>query len=293
MTRPLVSIIVPVHNRVDLLPQTLASVAAQTYKHFECVIVNDRTTEELAAAVPGDDRFRVVDLPKDKRGAPAARNFGVARTTGDYVVFLDSDDLLSSYALQGRVTQLEAASDLDFFVNACGMFRCRSTDVPLAWNKLTTSEPDDLRRFLRRDVVWQTTSPTWRRETLGKVGGWDEDCQSGQDREFHVRALLAGLKYRKVQAIDHHWRLPGAQQSIGKSAWKSREHAIAWCAQLRRTTSQVEAMRGTDMYCDELSALWFEAARRLADTAGRDAARRLLREATGRRLLSAGEFTRG
>ena len=288
-----VSVIVPVHNRVDLLPQTLASVAEQTLGAFECIVVDDRTSEDLRAAVPDDERFRIVKLPTGRQGAPAARNFGVQQSVGDYVVFLDSDDLLEASALELRVHDLDQHSQADAIVTYCRLFREQPRDTSVAWNKLWTDEPDDLRRFLRRDIVWQTTSPTWRREALKRIGGWDEDCQSGQDWEFHIRALLAGLRIRKVNSVDHHWRMPGAQPSIGKSAWKNAEHAKAWAEQVRRTTLAVESARGPAQYRRELSALWFEAARRLSETVGRNAARKLLREADRRHLLSLGEVTAG
>ena len=287
------SLVVPVHNRVELLPQTLASLVAQTFGDFECLLVNDRTDGDLAAAVPADPRFRILDLPAGKQGAPAARNFGFAQSSGDYVIFLDSDDLLEPNALARRVELLDARPTLDFVVTACQMFRQTPGDSGLLWNTLFGRDPDDLRRFLRRDTVWQTSSPTWRRDALRRLGGWDERCRSGQDWEFHVRALLKHFRYEKVDEVDHHWRQAGPQQSIGKSAWQNAEYTKAWSQQLRRSTNAVIAARGPEQYRKELSAAWFEVARRFGDQVSRRESRQLLRDLAREGLISLDELIAG
>jgi glycosyltransferase involved in cell wall biosynthesis len=233
---PRVSVIIPVHDRAEELRETLASVARQTLHDIEVLVIDDRSGPEVAAVVAEqDERFRFARLPYDRRGAPAARNAGVAEATGDFVLFLDSDDLLDATCLERRVATLDNAPSLDFAVWPCRMFRKADGDLPLFWNRLDRDEADvgdDLDRFLRLDVVWQTASPLWRREALDKVGPWDEAATSRQDWEFHVRALLLGLEYEKMAdpaEADHAWRIAGARRrSIGGEAWRHREYAVEW-----------------------------------------------------------------
>src|SRR5437899_643019 len=96
---PKISIIVPTRDRRALLRETVSSVIRQTYRNWELVIVDDRSSDGTAEMVRGlsrdDARIRFLALEHSKTGAPAARNQGMRESTGDLVIFLDSDDLLA------------------------------------------------------------------------------------------------------------------------------------------------------------------------------------------------------
>jgi glycosyltransferase involved in cell wall biosynthesis len=237
---PAASIIIPVHDRVDELEETLASVTNQAFVDFECVIVDDRSTEDVAAVVDAlDDRFRLLTLPANRQGAPAARNFGVEQSTGPLIIFLDSDDLLAPGALDRRVAFINRRPELGFAVWKCRIFREKAGDTPQLWNDWDDGEAGDLDRYLAGDIVWQTTGPIWRREALAVVGGWDERLLSGQDWEFHLRACakaeLGQVAFEKRPEIDHAWRrASGARPSIGKSAAMDKRHPVNRLDLLRR-----------------------------------------------------------
>ena len=95
-TSPLVSIIVPVYNVEDYLPSCLESIQAQDYQNLEIIIINDGSTDNSGSIcdrfAENDDRIKVVHQVNG--GLSAARNAGIGRATGDYIVFVDSDDLL-------------------------------------------------------------------------------------------------------------------------------------------------------------------------------------------------------
>jgi hypothetical protein len=193
---PTTSIIIPTRNRAALLQQTLDSVRAQTISDWEAIVIDDHSTDETESqtreASSRDSRIRYLQIA-DKTGAPAARNLGVKEAQGEYIIFLDSDDLLAPHCLEQRMKAMTNRRDLDFSVFPCQLFRQTPGDVQLLWNCKT--DENDLDRFLKMDVAWQTTSPIWRRESLGKFAPWDESVLSGQDWEFHIRAIVAGLKY--------------------------------------------------------------------------------------------------
>ena len=90
---PLVSIIVPVYNRKDLLPRTLASVINQTYKNLEIIVVDDGSSDDIKSVVDSfnDARIKYVRHTENK-GLPSARNTGLKTASGDFIAFLDSDD---------------------------------------------------------------------------------------------------------------------------------------------------------------------------------------------------------
>jgi len=91
---PFFSIIVPTYNRADLIGLTLRSVLAQEFADFELLVVDDGSTDDTAAVVARHADPRLHYLPKENAERGAARNYGLARAQGEYVLFLDSDDRL-------------------------------------------------------------------------------------------------------------------------------------------------------------------------------------------------------
>src|SRR5438552_3988363 len=192
---PRISIIVPTKDRCALLRQTMDSVIQQNYDNWELIVVDDRSadgTAQMVKQLAGDDaRIRFIALASPRSGAPAARNEGVRQSSGSLLVFLDSDDLLAPGCLSRRAQIMSAHPELDFAVFPCQVFQDQPDDLQLLFNADTGE--DDLDRFLKVDVPWQTSGPIWRREALEKIGPWDEQAINAQDWEFHIRALAAGL----------------------------------------------------------------------------------------------------
>src|SRR5680860_661515 len=103
-TKLLVSIIVPTFNRGDLIGETIQSIIDQTYDHWELIIVDDGSadnTMEVLQPFLKDERIKLVDRPKERaKGGNAARNYGFELAKGEYVKWLDSDDLLETDCLE-------------------------------------------------------------------------------------------------------------------------------------------------------------------------------------------------
>jgi len=106
--KPLVSIIIPCYNQSQYLPETLDSVLAQKYTNWECIIINDGSTDntdEIALSYcKTDDRFHY--FKKLNGGVSSARNYGIQFACGEYIQFLDSDDLLSENKIQLQIEDL-------------------------------------------------------------------------------------------------------------------------------------------------------------------------------------------
>lgn len=244
--QPLVSIIVPTRDRADMLRQTLDSVRNQIYPTWECLVVDDGSEDDTGAIVRGiakdDPRVTYLARQPGRGGANACRNHGLDRARGRYVIFLDSDDLLVPHCLAWRVPVMEADPSLEFAVFGIEMFRRSPGDTGLAFN--APSRRNDLSRFLELDAVWQTMAPIWRRDALLRLGGWSENLLSFQDWELHVRALAAGLKYRKFEKMDCYCRMPGGRESISMRVY-SRGH-------LRSHVRLLEKVRRTLNMCGKM-----------------------------------------
>jgi glycosyltransferase involved in cell wall biosynthesis len=204
LVNTLVSVVIPTKNRRDLLLETLASIRAQTYDDWEAIVVddgsNDGTAECVRALTKVDARIRFLPRASTLPGANVCRNEGLALSTGSYVIFLDSDDLLGPKCMEDRVRTMAEHLDLDFAVFLGEYFLAQPGDLGLLHNMPT--ERDDIDRSLSLDYPWGTASPIWRRAALERIGPWDESLPRFQDWEFHLRALIKGLRYRVFTKVD-------------------------------------------------------------------------------------------
>jgi len=225
-SRPLVSIIIPTRNRPAFLQEAIYSVRRQTYDHWEAIVVDDSASglsPVPLAPCAGDSRIRLLNRAGERHGAPACRNQGVATSRGDYLIFLDDDDCLAPSCLETRVLAIGSRPDLDFMVFPCAVFREVPGDRRVLHNVKTNQ--GDLDRFLLLDTPWQTAGPIWRRDALEEIGAWNEALPSFQDWDFHVRALVGGLRYEWGGVHpDCFWRQPVSRDATVGTRSQSHEH---------------------------------------------------------------------
>jgi len=190
----LVSIIIPTYNRAHLVTEALDSVWAQTYRPIECIAVDDGSTDDTAEVVKKwkrahtSDDFCVRLLRQKNQGAPAARNHGMETAQGDYLLFLDSDDVLPRDAVNTlrRIITTEGADA------AYG-------DV-LRVRKNGQNERQRQRPSSSSDVVnMQKGAPTTpsamiRREAIRGVR-WREGLSCAQEFAFFLDLSLRGVRF--------------------------------------------------------------------------------------------------
>jgi len=291
---PIVSIIIPTKDRADLLMETIASCRAQTNGRWEAIVIDDNSRDDTAIRTQAVDDPRIVyqKLPPNKHGAPAARNFGVTLARGDLIIFLDSDDLLAPHCVEQRIRVINENPELDFAVFPCELFRKTPGDVKLLWNAAT--HEDDLDRMLKMDVVWQTTSPVWRKVSLGKFDPWDEQVKSGQDWEFHIRAIAAKLNYARFPGRDCYWRLADADRdSIGKRSF-SKDHVRGREPVIQTMLAHVKSRNLlTPARIAMFAGLYFQAAERMAAKVSRRDGRDVWRRCFNAGLITATEHAQG
>jgi len=199
LNTPLVSIIIPTYNRAHLIGETLDSVLAQTYQNWECIVVDDGSTdytdELLEFYCQKDSRIQYHHRPQDrKKGANACRNYGLELSKGEYVVFLDSDDIFIETTLQERIKflNLKVNQNPDLLLFHTGTFKYRLGDSNLLWNRMESGELVMVLifRFLNSDMPCHTTGILWKRKFIIKIGYWNENLNSWQDWEMHIKALM-------------------------------------------------------------------------------------------------------
>ena len=144
----LISIIIPTFNRGHLILDTLNSVKNQSYKHWECLVVDDGSTDGTESLLQDyilkDNRFKYYDRPNTHRsGGNGARNFGVKQSQGELLVFLDSDDVLSETALENRISRFDFDT-MDLLISHTGTFKSDVGDSDRIWNKVDSKSSTNL-----------------------------------------------------------------------------------------------------------------------------------------------------
>ncbi|MDP6673510.1 MAG: glycosyltransferase, partial [Gammaproteobacteria bacterium] len=184
-SNPLISIVVPAHNAATTIKETIDSVLRQTLTDFELLIIDDGSTDDTVKIVANITDSRVHCFSFANEGPSAARNRGIERTTGEFVAFLDADDLWLPGKLAAQVDALRRNPDaaLAFSwsdsIDEAGTFLKKGNHVP----------PED--SVYEQLIVWNFldngSTPMIRRKTLSGAGAFDEGLRYGEDWDMWLR----------------------------------------------------------------------------------------------------------
>lgn len=188
-----VSIIIPVYNRADVVVRTLESVVSQSYRPIELLLVDNGSTDDTRVVLEqfkidhSSDDFTVLVLDEPCRTAGAARNTGFDRSTGEWVMFFDSDDIMRPRLVE-RHMQLVEQNDglLDITV-----VRRRFVDARGGSREGKIYKSDHLANHLLHSTL-STQAYCVRREFFASCGGWNAELPAWNDFELGLRLLLAG-----------------------------------------------------------------------------------------------------
>jgi glycosyltransferase involved in cell wall biosynthesis len=226
---PLVSIIIPVFNRAKLIHNTLNSLLAQNYQNWECIVVDDGSTDNTIEVVSEfqnkDIRIQIHIRNETPKGAPTCRNIGLKKSIGKYIIFLDSDDLLLSYALESRICFLEQNSHLDFCVSS-GIRGDYPLNLESKYYYISTYKNQDvIKEFFNLTIPWITLNPTYKRASLiSNEIFWDTHLKGFQDIDFHVHTITKGLKFEYLKGEPDCWWTAHNNGNIGKELGKNGIH---------------------------------------------------------------------
>lgn len=198
----LVSIIIPVFNREKVLQETLDSVLNQTHQNWECIIIDDGSIDDTISIIENnskkDPRFSLYLRNKTTKpkGVSSCRNIGIEKAKGNFVIFLDSDDLLHKDCLKSRLNFVSKTTKSDVYV-----FQMQEFDSK-GLKKKCNYYPDDitnqkeyLKMILRHQIPFSVTCPFWRKEAILLLNGFDENLNRLEDPDFHCRAFLKELRF--------------------------------------------------------------------------------------------------
>jgi glycosyltransferase involved in cell wall biosynthesis len=232
MRTPLVSILIPAFNAQEWIGDTLRSAIAQTWEPKEIIVVDDGSADQTLKIARRFESESVRVITQENQGAAAARNKAFSLSQGDYIQWLDADDLLAPDKIE---KQMEAAdqcgSKRTLLSSAWGRFMHRydrAKFVPTAlWCDLSTTEW--LLRKMEQNLYMQTATWLVSRELTEAAGPWDTRLLSDDDQEYFCRVLLASDGVRFVPEARVYYRASGSGSLsyIGLSDKKREAH---WCS---------------------------------------------------------------
>ncbi|MDN3690583.1 glycosyltransferase family 2 protein [Cyclobacterium jeungdonense] len=204
---PLVSILIPNYNKSPYLKKTLDSVLAQTYAKWECIIVDDHSTDNsweiLEEYVSNDSRFRIFRRPKNRiQGGNAARNCSIEWAKGEFVAFLDSDDIWQPKRLELAISFLRSHNFKSIYSGAIVV-------RPNLIEKLPSRDIRDgesVFDFILSDGVFCPTPSLVMKSELAKKVMFDENLMRHQDYDFFIRAhMVSPWKYFENYDVRVNW----------------------------------------------------------------------------------------
>jgi hypothetical protein len=185
---PLISVIIPVFNGADFLHKAVASVLSQNYSALEIIVVDDGSSDDIEDAVralPIDVRF----FRQDNGGPASARNRGIRDASGEFIAFLDVDDLWPANNLRSLLEALEESR----------------ADVVLGRGQLAELETDTGElRFVgnpEESFPYYIGSALYRREVFLRIGLFDPEMRYGEDTDWYCRAREGGLKVERLDRV--------------------------------------------------------------------------------------------
>lgn len=198
---PIVSVIIPNYNNKGYLDELIQCFKRQTLKEWELIIVDDGSTDDSFESATKhtlkDRRIKVLQRTRKPKGGQTCRNMGYDVSQGKYVIFFDSDDMISENCLRQRVEYMEEHPDLDFAVFPTHSFKPRADyqtlyKLDVCWGKRI--EGDVLDKFLRNEYPFLVVSCIYKRQSIRTIR-WREDIPVRQDLMFNLSVIFAGLRY--------------------------------------------------------------------------------------------------
>ena len=182
---PLISVVIPVYNGERTIQETLRSVLRQTLANFEILVINDGSTDRTARVVASLDDPRIRLLNFANGGLAVSRNRGIARASGQFIAFLDADDLWTPDKLESQYRALvdhpecAVAYSLTHYIDEAGHHKGICSGYIANGNVY-----DD---FLKFNFLGSGSNPLIRREALSEVGDFDPAFNPAEDWDMYLR----------------------------------------------------------------------------------------------------------
>lgn len=188
--KPLVSVIITVYNRIEYINQAIESILAQTYSNYEIIVVDDGSSIDIYSSL-FKSQEKVFYILQKHKGLAAARNAGISYSKGEYLVFLDDDDLLEPKKLEIEVDELEKRPDAGFvFSDAYYFDNDDSSNIRYNPASGRNIGSDDFAESIFLDPNVKFSAVMFRRRCFEIAGLFDENLRQHEDGDILLRFAL-------------------------------------------------------------------------------------------------------
>jgi GalNAc5-diNAcBac-PP-undecaprenol beta-1,3-glucosyltransferase len=206
MIKPNVSIIIATYNRAHLILESLNSVVNQTYDNWECLIIDDGSSDDTETVVnkllKNDSRFRYLKRPKHhKKGLPGCRNYGLSQAEGNYIIFFDDDDIAHPLNLELCVSELEKSN-----TSFCRYLRTTFTgNFHEKWNKskdydVSSFRMGNLEEMITGKIPFNSCQIMWTKDCFDEER-FNESLMYAEEWELYQRVLSKGKKGINISKV--------------------------------------------------------------------------------------------
>lgn len=198
MNNPLVSIIIPCYNAAQFLEETLQCIITMEYSAWECIIVNDGSTDDSQSIIQTymDDDVRIRCIEQSNGGPSKARNAGIQSSNGTYILPLDADDIISKHYVSEAVAVLENKPTIKLVYSNAEYFGKKNG----SW---------ELPAYSFKDLLFENMifcSAMYRRRDFDLTRGYDTQLHGREDWDFWLELLKTGGNVHKIDKVHFYYR---------------------------------------------------------------------------------------
>lgn len=216
---PKVSVIIPTYNREEFICETIQSVLDQTYKDFEIIVVDDGSTDNTKKKLEiFGSKIKLIEQKNSERAV--ARNNGVKNSSGNYIAFLDSDDIWVKDKLEKQVDILDSNKDIILVYGQSHRINEKREKIKTAKRQLEGYSGNIFEELLMRNFITSPT-PMIRREYFEMTTGFQTKYIPYEDWEFWLRFSLLGKFYFIAKPLSYYRIHP--EQSVKLASAKKIE----------------------------------------------------------------------
>src|SRR5690242_18720978 len=208
----MVSVIIPAFNAAETLRTALGSVRVQSFRRWEAVVIDDGskdcTAELVASMAHADGRIRYHKSPSN-RGPGAARNAGLAKAQGEYVMFLDADDWIG----KNHISRLVHALRRNPLAGCAYTGYTIATEGGLRERPISATRPESLFQYAARACPFSINACLVKRQLVEDARGFDESLQVAEDWDLWQRLARGSVNFLPTSAYSAYYRVRGGSQT--------------------------------------------------------------------------------
>ena len=209
MSKTLVSIVIPTWNSEKYIKESVESALSQTYEYTEVIVIDDGSTDHTKEILDSHiSSKRINYIYQENKGLASARNTGIRSSKGEFIAFLDSDDIFLPEKIKKQIHSLE--NNADFDVSYCDILHFTDTEPREYFHHRYQYPSGQIFSALLKKQFINPLSVVVKKSIFDKCGLFDENLRRSEDWELWLRLARAGIKFYHLNEILAHYRIRSA-----------------------------------------------------------------------------------